>query len=95
MVKNKSTVTSGTEWKIIGKNQVNKKSILGSKQAKSTYLKPNERFWCQNMGGQSFVSNIIWVIILNKITSKEKINGKIKVNNNLSNRNGTFLCQSI
>ena len=46
MVKNKSTVTSGIEWKINGENQVNKKFILGSKQAKSNHLNPNERFWC-------------------------------------------------
>ena len=75
MAKHKSTVTSGTEWKVNGKNQVNKKFILGSKQAKSTHLNRNERFWCQNMWGQSFVSNIIGVIILNKITSKSKITG--------------------
>ena len=75
MVKNKSTITSRTEWKINCKNQVNKKFIFGSKQAKSTYLNSNERFWCQNMWGQCFISNIIWVIILNKITSKSKING--------------------
>ena len=41
MAKHKSTVTSGTEWKVNGKNQVNKKFILGSKQAKSIHLNPN------------------------------------------------------
>ena len=71
MVKNKSTVTSRTKWKTNGKNQVNKKFILGSKQAMSNHLNPNERFWCQNMWGKSFVSNIIWVIFLYKTTSKE------------------------
>ena len=68
-------VISAIEWKINGKNQVNKKFILGSKQAKSIHLNPNERFWCQNMWAHSFVSNIIWVILLNKIIYKSKING--------------------
>ncbi len=44
MVKNKATVTFKTERKINGKNQVNKKFILVSKQAKTNHLDQIERF---------------------------------------------------
>jgi hypothetical protein len=49
MVKNKATVTFGTERNINGKNQVNKKFILVLKQAKTNHLDPNERFCCQKV----------------------------------------------